>query len=708
MIVYSSKDALKGGQPFGGFGAGKFEILPNGLFNSFTFANNWSRPIAGDNGFPGFLGYHLAFSLEDPSTGQRKAFLLQTAPIRHISCVKAIRYEAEFPKATLRYEEPLLPAEISLEIFSPWVAGDNKHSSLPTAFFDFKVRNRSRKPLKVGFLFIGRNVSGEWCVGRQNRISETPQNVSLEFLNNDPDSHDVRQGSLRFTFQKEGWQTSYIECWNAVTKNFSFDSSNISLQAFDHFSETGSLPNSRQGHIARGENQELCGAVAAHKILKSGEQKTLSFNASWFYPKHPLGHRYQNWFKSSADAADYAISKKDALTKKTEKFQKAMRSLPYPEWFRDALGANLSPFFASTWYVKDGRFSFYEAPFVCPLMGTVDVGFYGSIPLSYFFPELEQSLIWQFAHAQREDGYIPHDLGKNRLDFPSDGTTFYLWKDLNPKFILMAYRDYLWSGKPKVFLSRIYPHIKKSLKWSLGTDHDGNGLPDNEGADQTFDLWEFYGTNAYTSSIFLAAVLACEQMARINGDSAFQKECHKRFLHGKYSFEKELWNGKFFGPTHCMLSQLNGQWYADLLGLGNIVDKYKAHKALDSVFKLNAKSSFGLVNSVDERGRLDTSNNHARNVWCGMNYAFASLALMRGYSLNAVLKPVQQIWDNASKYQMSPWNQPDMIDSKTGEFVFGDFYYRNMAIWAIPIAHSLKNRRAASVLKSIRSIVRSK
>jgi len=38
----------------------------------------------------------------------------------------------------------------------------------------------------------------------------------------------------------------------------------------------------------------------------------------------------------------------------------------------------------------------------------------------------------------------------------------------------------------------------------MRTDTNDDYLPDNEGQDQTFDLWEFRGTNSYTSSIFLA------------------------------------------------------------------------------------------------------------------------------------------------------------------------------------------------------------
>ncbi len=706
MPAYTAKDTVKSGVPFGGIGAGKMEILPNGLFNAFTFQNNWSDPIVGADGYPGILGYHFGISVEygaDGTPSGKKSFLLQTVPVLDIPIVRNIHYEGIFPRAALVYEEPDLGLEISLEVFSPWVPGDTKNSSLPAVFFNLKVKNTKDIPAHVGLIFIGRNTCGEWCVGRQNRVTDEKKALHLEFSNQDPSNLDARQGALRFSFVKNGWQMSFLESWNAVTKNFSFNSKNISLAGWDTFVREGALPKTKPRFTVQGENQELCGAIAARRVIVPKSEKALTFGASWYFPHHPLGHQYQKWFKSAAHVSRCVLPRIEDFRAGVRRVEELVFSLPFPRWFNDALLTNLAPFFSSSWHVKDGRFAFYEAPVICPLMGTLDVGFYGSIPLSFFFPDLEISQITQFAKAQRPDGYIPHDLGKNRLDLASNGTTFHFWKDLNPKFILMVYRDFLWSGRGE-FLTRLYPHVKKALLWSLKTDTDGDGLPNDEGADQTFDIWQFYGTNPYVSGIFLAALLATEKMARLTGDVSFVGKCRGYFLKGKESFEKELWNGKYFGET-CMLSQLNGQWYADLLKLGPIVDPAKIKKAIGAILKINSQHScFGMVNSVCGDGSLDTANDHSRNIWSGMNYAFASLCVSQGFPLADLLKELHKLWDNITRVQGSPWNQPDTIDSQTGRFVFGDSYYRNMAIWSIPIVFSMKDKKTADVLKALRTV----
>ena len=696
MPVYNDRKPVFSGVPLGGIGAGKMEVLPNGLFNAFTFLNNWTQPINGAGKYPGILGYHLAVYVEP------KIWLLQTVPLAKWPTVKRIEYEGSFPKAVLRYSAPGLPVDVELEAWSPWLPGDIEASTMPGAFFSLRVRNRSQKARRVGLLFIGRNLSGDWCVGRTNRVSEDRRYMHLEFSNKGAWRDDPRNGELRFSFRKKDWQHSYLESWNAVTKNFHFDRNEIRLSALELFAKEGRLPNSSLGYVAQGENQELCGAVAAFRVLKPRQASDWSFQASWNFPHHPFGHRYQRRFRTAAQVQRFGAARREIWDKKAARLREQVARLPLPGWLNDALMNSLAPFFSSSWYTRDGRFAFYEAPVICPLMGTLDVGFYGSVPLAYFFPELEKSQLWQFAQAQRADGYVPHDLGRNRIDIPSNGTTFYYWKDLNPKFVILAYRDVLWS-KDRKFLKKIYPYAKKALRWCFENDRDGNGLPDHEGADQTFDLWDFRGANPYTAGLYLAALKAAERMARDLSDRAFAAECARRSFKGRLSLERELWNGEFFGET-CALSQLNGQWMADLLGLGDLIDPRKIQKALESIARNNARHScYGLVNSVLSDGRLDTSNNHARNVWFGMNYAFISLCLLRGFTLKKVLKPARQLWDNVTLRQRNPWNQPDMIDSKTGKYVFGDAYYRNMAIWSIPIAYAKRDKKTAAILASLKT-----
>src|SRR3989338_5680413 len=149
MPRFDSRDRVPSGLPLGGLGAGKLELLPNGLFNGFTFLNNWSQPIEGNADFPGILGYH--FGLSSEVDGKKKALLLQTERVGGAPVLKNIRYEGTFPKVVLDYDTAFLGLRASLEAFSVWAPGDGKHSSLPAVFFSLRVKNLAKRASSVGF-----------------------------------------------------------------------------------------------------------------------------------------------------------------------------------------------------------------------------------------------------------------------------------------------------------------------------------------------------------------------------------------------------------------------------------------------------------------------------------------------------------------------------------------------------------------------------
>ena len=107
---------------------------------------------------------------------------------------------------------------------------------------------------------------------------------------------------------------------------------------------------------------------------------------------------------------------------------------------------------------------------------TLDVRFYASLPLLKFWPQIDKRVLMAFAdtvpegmagamlvgmedaaqrhaltHKRKKIGAVPHDLGV------PEGDPFYAvnepgwqdtndWKDLNCKFVLMVYRDYVLTG----------------------------------------------------------------------------------------------------------------------------------------------------------------------------------------------------------------------------------------------------------------------
>jgi uncharacterized protein (DUF608 family) len=715
MPEYSSKQKVKSGVPLGGIGAGKLEILPNGTLDYLSFQNNWHSPLCNlknkeSRYARGFLGYHFAIFIDDGRKKQIK--LLQTEKISKFDVVDSIKYQGLFPFAKIKYNDPGLPVYLELEAFSSFIPGDYKNSSLPGCVFSFKARNLRDRPLEISICFSVRNTVGSYPVGRFNQVSQDKSFVFLSLLNDNPVRNDPLAGEITVATDKRLGEVSFLGDWNMQTRDFKFNERNIDIRSFKFLSREGKLPNIDSRKKIQGGGVELGGALAIKFKLLPAQEKEIPFILSWYFPFHPEGHIYQRWFKSSIEVSKYLFDRKDKLKERSLEFQRLITNSPLPYWLRDALINNLYTLFSSSWYTKNGDFVMYEAPLICPLMGTLDVNFYGSVPVSFLFPRLELSTMRLFRRAQRANGYVPHDLGRNCLGIPSDGTTHYQWKDLNPKFVLMVWRDYLSSGS-KSFLRQMYPAVKKALNYSFSKDANGDFLLEQEGADTTFDTWQFYGASSYTSGLFLASLKAGYKMAQTIGDTPFASLCKDWFRKSHRNFESKLWNGSYFIACYderkkydsCTVGQLTGQWSAFVLGLGRIVSGQKTRKAIKSIFSLNSKDShYGATNSVFPGGRRDRSSLHSKTIWPGVCYAAASLAIYEGF-IREGLELTRKVWDNISQRQMNPWNQPDVIYPDRGTYGFGDYYLRNSVIWAVALALSSKDEKVRRTFLEMESFV---
>ncbi|MGE5279262.1 MAG: GH116 family glycosyl hydrolase [Deltaproteobacteria bacterium] len=718
---------MKSGVPLGGLGAGKLEILPNGLLDNFTFLSGPHAPVtsAGADGQPkGIPGFHCALWVLDKK--KASARWLQTVPLGDAPTVGRITYAGSFPFAELSYEDASSPVSCVLEAYAPFIPGDEKNSGLPAAIFRFRLTNPWARPVDAALMMTGRNMVGSWGVGRFNQVAETNHALHLSFFNKKTSVQDPLAGEMCLSLlRRPGQEATYLGEWNMQGRPFVFDAKTFNgREAWEPFHAQGRLPNTNGEQLVAAESVELGGALAARVHMKARSSASVTFLLTWFSSAPGEGRMYQNQFRGAREAAAYAFAHEKVLHEKTRAFAKGISSLKIGDWLKDALTNNLYPFSSSSLWTKRGRFGFFEAPQVCPLFDTLDVRFYASAPLCMLFPGLEARGMLQFAEAQRPQGYVPHDLGFRRTDLASNSTNGLLWKDLNAKFILLAYRNYLWT-KDEAALRKLYPFVKKAFYWLAATDKNKDGLPDNEGADQTFDLWELYGTAAYTSGIFLAALLALEKMAGLVGEESVVKEVRQWSKKGRASFEKKLWNKSYYmaynsvqeGLTEkqlahhaktqkvslsCAASQLVGQWIAHALGLGYIVAPEKVKKALQTILKLNAEASaFGVVNAVAPSGEKDKANRQTENCWFGVAYVVAGLAIYEGLEKEG-LEVAEKAWRAASVHALNPWNQPDMCAAADGAYLFGDHYMRNMVVWSLVSALAGGHKDCAAFLESLR------
>lgn len=701
----------RSGVPLGGIGAGKVEILPDGCLTNFTHQNNWDRPLGpatGLNGIDARVGNHFAVWARARGDGACRtiARMLHTVDVAGLPRVQAIEYTGAYPISHLAYVDAELPVNVRLDAFSPVSPGRVDDSAVPAAVFLFSVTNTSSSErVEAAIMATARNTVGAWNVGRYNQALSERGIKGVVFSVDGPLPTDATAGTMCLAAPKAAGHATSTVAWNLKTADpFNVDLSNVNILPWESFSVDGTVPPIDCG-LVQGEAIELAGALAVRVELGPGETGVIPIALTWHMPNSHFGHVYEGSYANAADVAADVLSRWRELFEGAKGWRNALAGV-FPDWLEDALLNNLYVLSSGSWWDRAGRFALFEASRACQLMNTVDVLYYASVPLSWFYPSLSESCLRQLAAAQRPSGYIPHDLGRGRVDYPSDGTTAPpLWKDLCPKYVLMACRDVLWwGGQP--LLKEMYPSVKKAMAWAMASDLDGDHLPDNEGADQTFDNWHIRGASSYTSGIYLAALLAAERMATMAEDSDFARTCRCEFELAQRSFDDQLWTGSYYraatNDDACAAGQLNGQWYATLLGLGHILPPERVAQAVRTTVSLTGSASpHGAVNAVLPDGTADRRNPHSGNVWPGETYALASLAIYEGM-VDQGLELARKVWENITDGVADPWDQPDVIDSVTGAYGFGDHYMRNMVVWAVAFALSSRDARVAAALERLK------
>lgn len=415
-----------------------------------------------------------------------------------------------------------------------------------------------------------------------------------------------------------------------------------------------------------------------------------------------------------------------------------------PGWFKMALFNELYDLTSggTVWtavspYAPKGLFGVLES-FDYRWYESLDVRLYGSFALLMLWPQLEKSVMRAFARAipthdetPRTIGYnqasairkakdaTPHDLGApNEHPWEQTNYTSYqdcnLWKDLPCDFVLQVYRDFRLTGAEDYeFLWDCWPSVVKALDYLKTFDADGDGIPENGGApDQTFDDWQLRGVSAYCGGLWLVALQAAIAMGGILQDNPRPPDFNlpsptpeitapppeemipiyrEWFDRAQPVYEETLWNGQYYrldsesGSEVVMADQLCGQFYAQLLGLPDIVDRDRALSALKTVyeacfvkFNQNLPVPLGAANGVRLDGSPEDPNaTHPLEVWTGINFGIAAFLIqmgMRAEALEMTEAVVRQIYDNGLQFRT-----PEAITAAR-TFRAG-YYLRAMAIW---------------------------
>src|SRR5215471_9351854 len=537
-------DGFWQGAPVGGFGAGTFSRSYRGNFERWHVkAGVHKYQNVPANQFAVFVQPQGEQPLAQVlSTGKPQSGALSAWNWSYP--VGAGEYAALYPKSWFAYHSPQLPVNLTLEQFSPVLPDNYKETSYPVALYNWYAENPTGKQITVSILFSWTNMIGwfrDYTRGFDNALnaqnkntfrseniqSGTMQGIVFDRLRKEPVTDEWDGQFVIATLGGENTEVSYL--------NY-FDPQRPGNEVWEPFAKSGTLPNRSIEIASAGE--QIAGAIAVRFTLAPNEKKMIPMVLSWDLPIVQFGsgrkwvRHYTRYFDASGTnawkIARTALENNQNWSNQIDAWQK-----PYtgdgskPAWYRGQL-------FNELYILADGgslwahelkgasnplhpssknadSFSYMES-FDYPFYGSFDVRFYGSFPLLKFWPDLEkqemrqyidavpeslpQQYIWlwkmdhehQFeTHPRKAPGIAPHDLG-SPLEDPFVAVNQYNyqdvsnWRDLNSKYVLMVWRDYVLTGsKDKDFLQYSWTSIKQAMERLRQFDSDGNGMIENGG-----------------------------------------------------------------------------------------------------------------------------------------------------------------------------------------------------------------------------------
>ena len=318
------------------------------------------------------------------------------------------------------------------------------------------------------------------------------------------------------------------------------------------------------------------GALCSSLHLNPGEEKQVRFAVAWHFPHHfsalgpELGHVYEKWFADAQDAARFLVAHAETHESIVLKFADALSSSTLPDELAFCWSAQLSTLVKCSWWTRNGLFAIWEGLGCCGFH-TTDITYHGSFPILALWPDLQQQQMKMGAAFQRDDGRVHHFFTPDLAHVDDSFGRV----DMNPQFVMLVCRDYLWTGDLE-YLKKLWPAVVKAMRSTAQLDGDGDGLPDHDTRLNTYDVWNFYGTPSYIASLWLGALRAAVRLAHDLGEEKLEAEWRATHAKAAEAFDRKLWNGEYYSlwvdgdrrDECCMLDQLSGEGFGNLVGIG--------------------------------------------------------------------------------------------------------------------------------------------
>lgn len=632
--------------PLGGIGTGSISLGGRGNLRDFEVAN---RPAKGFQPSTAFFAVRAKKKDAEPQAlvaeGPLPSWLYEgafgsAAPNHGLPRFSEATFDTAYPFGRVHLADPEFPVAISMEAFNPFVYGDVATSSLPLAVIRHRITNPTDEPVEVSIAlslsnFIGSNGVEDLHGGNVNELRQSAGLTGLRMSASGIDSQAESAGELTFslltdessisTSQRTGW-ADYS--WGGGLLDF-----------WDDFVADGHVDE--RDSTADRPIASLVGSVT----VAANSDAALTFLITWAFPNRRawrseeyggidqgeytddlVGNACCNAYPDSWQAAIEFADRLEQLETDTLTSVIVVLGAEVPTPVTEAALANLSTLRSPTVFqTADGRFHGWEGvgDHAGSCFGTCTHVWGYEFATTLLFSEISRS----FRRTQYELCTDESGLMSFRAGLPIEKSQS--WKlaaaDGQMACLTHLYLDWRLSGDLDE-LRQLWPSAKRTLEFCWvpgGWDADRDGVM--EGVQHnTMDV-EYYGPNSQMGSLYLAALLACSEMATALDDHDFAAECRRLFESGSSWIDQNLFNGKHYyhqvrgveslediapGLRHvsmgsadiadpmlqlaegCLIDQLVGDYASRLVGLGGVLDQSQVKTAVNTVYDRNYKKGF--------------------------------------------------------------------------------------------------------------------
>ena len=489
-----------------------------------------------------------------------------------------------FPFATVTLEDSDIPLNVTISGWSPFIPGDEDHSSLPVASLEYTFSNTSGKALELMFSYHAENFmrirsANEWGITYEN------EGHSIERIENGfvlaqscfPDKPHYKgdfaittleDAQVDYRWFRGGWYDGRTQLWNEIEKM------------------SPTLDTARAGSTNA--------SLFVPFTLEPGESKTIHLLMSWYVPhsdqrfggippvSQPVScdpatgccspdytaQFYEPWYaekyRDIYDLTSTWRSSYHELRQESLRFSETFFASDLPPEVLEAVSANLSILKSPTVLrQRNGNLWAFEGCFdsgggCCHGSCTHVWNYAQAIP--HLFPRLERTLReTEFMVSQDERG---HQNFRSALPIQGTDHTWHAAADGQLGGIMKAYREWRISGDTE-WLRRLWPQIRQSYEFCSSVwDPEGKGILE-EPHHNTYDI-EFWGPDGMCTSIYLGASLAMTRMAEALGEATDRYASllyrggiymEDSLYNGEYFIQKTRWEGLKTPPPDAMLEE---------------------------------------------------------------------------------------------------------------------------------------------------------